>query len=276
VQCLSELKNLSLVAEPARRLLEAVCSLFDTRFNQRDAYDKFLQEHLATSAAAIGPDWPHRMILVSWLRKYHLVSTSFTYAEAFGKCIGTIGAGLNEIRQVIVEHATHEDSEVRCLAAFTLPEGWQADSRTLLLLRDRAVRDKHWQVRGAAVSVIAEHYRSDAQTLPLLRDRAVGDEDGNVRIAAMSAIAEHYRGDEQTLPLLRERALKDESPLPGDPAWAFCVRKIAIEAIAKHWSTHPDTVALLRERAKNDPTPWLRKRAKELEDELAAKPSTSE
>jgi energy-coupling factor transporter ATP-binding protein EcfA2 len=275
IQCLSELKNPGAIAESAKRLLEAVCSLFDTDISF-SAYNRFLLEQVATSAAAIGPDWPHRTILASWLRQRQSFNATFVNAEAFGKCIGRIGAGANEIQQVIVEYATHDDAERRFLAVYTLPEGWQADPGTLLWLRDRAVMDKAVYVRYAAVNRMVEHYRTDEQTLPLLRDRAVNDQHLAIRVEAVRAIVKHYRDDERTLPLLRDCAVWDESLSPDDRVGMGGLRNTAIIAIAEYWPAHPDTLPLLRERAENDPTPLLRERAKELADELEAKASTSE
>ena len=49
------------------------------------------------------------------------------------------------------------------------------------------------------------------------------------------------------------------------------VRHMAASAIGEHYRSDAQTLPLLRERAENDPTPWLRERAKQLADELAAK-----
>jgi Domain of unknown function (DUF4062)/HEAT repeats/NACHT domain len=276
VQCLSELKNLGLVAEPAKQLLEALCSLFDTRLQRRDTYDKFLQEQIAVSAEAIGPNWTNRTILAGWLRKYQSFNTSWNYADAFGKFIGTIGAGLNEVQQVILEYARHHDGELRFLATYTLPRGWQADPHTLLLLQDCVVNDEQSFVRRAAVSAIVEHYRGDPQTLVLLRKWAINAPHNDVRRAAVSAIVEHYRGDSQALPLLRDLAINaryndirstavgaivehyrgDEQTLPLLREWTINaedgdVRQAAVRAIIKYYREDEQTLPLLREWAIN-------------------------
>ena len=251
IQCLSELKNIGAVAESAKRLLETVCGLFDVRLERRNAYDKFLQEQISTSAAAIATNWPHRTMLAGWLRK-HSLNSGYTYSEAFGKFIGAVGAGVNEIRQIIVEYATDDDMEIRYLAPFTLPKGWQADPHTLLLLRDRAVQDANSDVRSAAVRAISEHYRGDQQTLPLLRDCAVQDADWQVRRAAVSAIGEHYREDQQTLPLLRDWAVNSQH---SD------VRSAAVRAIGEHYRDDEQTLPLLRDRAVKDANQHVRSAA---------------
>ena len=82
---------------------------------------------------------------------------------------------MTEIRQVLGEYTTHDDSGLRFLAAFTLPEGWRADPSTLVLLRDCAVNDEDGSVRSAAVWAISHRYHDDEQTISLLRERAEND-----------------------------------------------------------------------------------------------------
>jgi hypothetical protein len=338
IRCFSELKKTGASADSAKRLLEAVCALFEAQVQARDAYDTFLLEQVATPAAAIGTAWPHRAMVANWLREYKPFNSSFMYAKAFGTWVGAVGAGLPTVQQIVLDYAAHSDARLRLLAAHTLLNGWRADpattlalpvlavkdwdwqvrhaaasamgehdrdderplallrdwavkdgdgdvrsramnlivehyrddERTLLLLHERAVNDDQFYVRHAALTALIKYYRDNAQTFPMLRDRAVKDSDWQVRSMAISEISEHYRSDEHALPLLRDRALQDDSPSHADLPWKAAARHLAIEAIAKYWPAHPDTLPLLRERAENDPTRWLRKRAKELADELEA------
>jgi hypothetical protein len=127
------------------------------------------------SAEAIGPSWPHREMLADWLQRYRSFNSSRSYAEAFGRFIGSIGVGQDDVHYAILEYATHSDLELRFLAPFALARGWREDANTLLLLRDRATNDEASDVRYVAVRALAEYYREDANTLLLLRDRAKDD-----------------------------------------------------------------------------------------------------
>jgi len=244
VQCLGEVRNLNTVAEPAGRLLRVVCSLLDQAMETLDlTLYSFLPGQIMPTVQVIGPNWPRRELLADWLEKRHGGRFSFAFDRPFGHLVGTVGAGLNDVRQVILSYAAHANPEYRILAPFALAKGWPDDPQTLPLVRDRAVNDAHQRVRSAAVEALAEHFRDDLQTLPLVRDRAVNDASEGVRSAAVEALAEHFRDDPQTLPLVRDRAVNDAHQR---------VRSAAVEALAEHFRDDPQTLPLVRDRAVND------------------------
>lgn len=303
VKCLSEVKNLIIVKEPARRLLKYLCSLFEFVPPYIGFFPFRSYELFSPAIEIIGSNWPYRFLLVNWLEEF-VPSREKNYYMDIGKFIGSIGKGLVEIHRLLLEYATHEYEGYRSLALSALSYGWN-DTHTLQLVQDRAINDINSNVRRTAILALANHFRNDAQTLPILLDRAVNDVDSNVRRCAITVLValfpnnsqtksllfahsvidvdldvrritilvlkEQFRDEAQTLSLLHNRAVKDDSPLQDEKQdhWEKYVREVAINAIAKYWPDHPDTLPLLKDRAKNDPTPWLRERTKELLEELS-------
>lgn len=271
VQCLGEMRNLSSVAEPAKRLLEAICALFEVDMTDRYGIVQFLEQPLTESIKTVGPAWPHRTVLVDWLKKLGSFELSWVYADAFGELIGIVGAGLNEIYQEVLAYAEHSDGNYRALVPFVLAKGWHDEPQVLPLLHKLAATDSDGDVRYVAVRALAIEFRDDARTLPLLRELAVNDSNSDVRTASVWLLSEYFKDEENTLPLLLERAVNDESPGADQVVYSSAVRSIVINIIAKRWPSHPSTLPLLIDRAKNDPTKWVREDAKRLANELKDK-----
>jgi Domain of unknown function (DUF4062)/HEAT repeats/NACHT domain len=310
VQCLGELRNLETVAESAEQLLKVLCSLFDFLMLDDDheimPHD-FLDASIISHIEIIGSTWPHRETLTEWLReREEPFRYTISHADAFGRFVGSVGKGLNDIHEIILGYANHDNDLYRVLSPFTLATGWHDDQQTLAILCESAVKDEAWYVRQKAVQALGRYFPYETQVLPLLRDRAVNDATSDVRsmailrlgilfrddprtlsllhhcavndlspfgrVAALDVLVEHFRDDKQTLPLLHNRAVNDESPSPDErsaPDFWFYVRSSVLDFLVQYWPLHPNTLSLLLERAENDPTPWLREKAKRLAKCLA-------
>jgi len=270
VQCLGELKDINTVAEPAERLLEILCSLFDHFFKHGEPYLLiFIAAEILPAAEAIGSDWPGRTMLGGWLRRGAtpgLFASYFQYIK--GTFVGIVGAGSKELYQLVSSLASHESPESRFFASYALGKGWPDNPEAAQTLRQFTKSDPDQSVRAAAAEVLAEHFGDDPETLPLLSQLAVEDEDGAVRTWTLWGLRDYFRDSAETFSLLIDRAINDPSPSADAPEGHSGVRGNAIEGLARHWGSHPETLALLRERAENDPTPWLRGKAKKLADEL--------
>jgi hypothetical protein len=303
VQCLSEVRNLGSVEEAAKRSLLAMCSLLGHEMKKGEWFG-FIINSVVPSTEMIGSHWPHRELLVEWLNEYQPSVLARSYAEPFGQFVGSVGKGLQELYDALLDYATHSDDNYRVFAPLALAKGWhdsqtltllrelavkddaayvrqkavealaryfQDDPQTLLLLRDRAVMDSTIRVRIEAIWRLGDYFRDDADTLPLLHDCAVNDPHDFVRSAAIEMLVKHFKDDNQTLLILHDRAVNDESPSVGrrdDTDFRFSVRSNVLELLSQYWAVHPDTLPLLQERAKNDPVKWLRKKAQRLADEL--------
>ncbi|MFL6208462.1 MAG: DUF4062 domain-containing protein [Pyrinomonadaceae bacterium] len=260
IQCLSEVRNLGTVTDPARKLLQAICMLLETAMRGRRIWlSLFLSEPIATSIEAIGQNWPQKAPLAKWLKELPPHAYEWFAGESFGRIVGSIGAGDDEIHQIILSCARADEEKYRALAPYPLAIGWHDDATTLPLLRARAVEDSGTGVRYMALKALATYYREDADTLPLLRARAVEDSGTGVRNVALRTLAQHYREDAATLPLLRELAVDDSDT---------SVRSTALYVLAQHYRADAATLPLLRERAENDQSKQVRDGAREMADRL--------
>lgn len=223
IRCLGEVKNLRALSEPAKRLLQFLCLLFENRLagnkllnadNSRDS--DFIRDEIAAAAKVVGKNWPHRRVLVNWVRSLRSFANAREHYWAFGIFIGSVGEGLNEVHQAILRYATHEDDNRRILAPITLAKGWHSNEETIPLLCDMAVNDKNSEVRHAAISALIEDYSDAPQTLSLLCDRVVEDNNSGVCYTAASALVDYFRGDSRTLPLLQSFARNYQSA-PAQP-----------------------------------------------------------
>jgi len=113
VQCLGEVRNLNTIAKPARRLLETVCSLFD-HIVQNYSFNlyTFVTEQVAPATETIGSNWPHRSMLAHWLRELRPSRYSVICYNSFGRFVGSVGAGLDEVHQVILEYSANRKRSI--------------------------------------------------------------------------------------------------------------------------------------------------------------------
>ncbi|MBN1452126.1 MAG: HEAT repeat domain-containing protein, partial [Anaerolineales bacterium] len=243
LECLGEINNLNLVANPARHLLNAVCLLMDEDLRSNWSGDSFVQEQVIPATKRIGHGWSDQSLLVRWLQKEKNFTIAFVNYRTFGDFISSVGIGSNEVHEIILKYANNRDEEYRIVVPYSLALGWHDDPQSVALLHDFATQDTSGWVRRAAVDALAEHYHKDAQTLPLLLERAVQDENGVVRGAAVSALAEYYHEDAEILLLLREWVVKSEHS--GE-------RGEAVKALAKYYHEDVQTLPLLRECAVQD------------------------
>jgi HEAT repeat protein/energy-coupling factor transporter ATP-binding protein EcfA2 len=248
VQCLTEIRNLSAIAEPARRLLEGICSLLDSLpYNLFSSLNRFIQaSNIIRVASSIGPGWPKREVLVSWLRKHPPFRTSPFLTGPF---IGLVGKGHEGIHQIILDYANRSDQSYRRLALSALATGWPDDPQTLPLLRRLAIKDEDQSVRAGSLSQLLESFRDDPQTLPLLKDWAVNAKYENVRAQSIELLGFYFRDDSETMPLLQDWATKSIQP---------DIRSAAVTALGRYFGKHPETLPLLRERVLYDESEKVR------------------
>lgn len=256
VQCLGELRNPGTVAEPARRLLNVVCSLFDPAGYPDLNFAKFLEEQIATSAETIGQHWPHRISLIDWLNNLDPSENARLYDKAFGKFIASIGNGLNAVHDEILNYATHSIQWLRLLGPYALATGWRDNSLTKEILYDRAVNDEREWVRSDALRALAEHYREGAKTKETIYDRAVSDEHYAVRSDALILFVRHFRSDLRIYPLLI-RFLQSEHSAEK------MTYTTAIRKLLRWWQDDPEILPLLDLLSDENHPESLREAAKE-------------
>jgi hypothetical protein len=151
-----------------------------------------------------------------------------------------------------------------------LGKHYKDDADTRLILQESSLKDEASSVRVTAMTTLVKHF-NDEQTLLLLKDRALRDPEILCQVIAINALAERFPNTEQLLELLTGIAKNDastsiDSTESGLSAWM--VRHIALQRIAEHWPSHPGTLALLREQAEKDPVAEVRELAQQLADTL--------
>lgn len=211
VQCLSELKNMTSVAEPAGRLLEAIHSVF-CRITG-DATSELnltlaIYVELLPAIKLIGPGWPSRERLIDWIEKKKLSTIKPLNRSAFGQFIGLIGAGLDEAYQILTSYLI--DGENRGdIAISAIVTGWRGKPQTLSLLQKCAVKSQNILIRSTALQALADYFLDDPQSFSIIRDRAISDNDGRIRSIALRRLYRNFHSNSETLSLMRERAVSD-------------------------------------------------------------------
>ena len=265
VQCLSELKNLDQVVEPAERLLKVICGLFDAArvltlnlrlapFNPRylQNFDNFMKDEIASATENIGSNWPRCEWFIEWLSGYVSFDSSWTFSEAFGIFTGSVGASADAVHRTISNYVAGGDDQTRLVMIFALATGWKNGKQTAPLLSGFAVKDPSPNVRSAALSALAKNYRDAEGTLELLRDRAINDPEWLARRDALRALASNYRDAEGILELLRDRAINDQNE---------SARRAALTTLATNYHDAEGTLELLHDRAINDQSAYARSAA---------------
>jgi len=248
--CLSEVRNRSVIASTAIQLLNQINGLiqYDLPYYY-EAYNEeaqLVQEIRTQAIAAIATTWHDSPDTLPWLKQKAQSDDDWVLRGAAVR-----GAAVQEIAK-----------------------GWKNDPDTLPWLKQKAQSDDNWAVRRAAVQELAKGWKDDPDTLPILKQKAQSDDHRYVRYAAMQELAKGWHDSPDTLPWLKQKAQSDEYE---------AVRRAAVEELAKGWKDDPDTLPWLKQKAesdddwvvqitavkelakgwKNDPDtlPWLRQKA---------------
>ncbi|MEQ8386169.1 MAG: HEAT repeat domain-containing protein [Coleofasciculus sp. A1-SPW-01] len=212
--CLSEVRNRSVIASTATQLLNQIKGLIQDDlpyyYEPDEEESKLVREIRTQAVAAIATTWHDSPDTLPILKQ---------------------------------KAQSDDDGNVRRAAVQELAKGWKDDPDTLPWLKQKAQSDDHWNVRGAAVQEIARGWKDDPDTLPWLKQKAQSDDNWVVRGAAVQEIARGWKDDPDTLPILKQKAQSDDN-------WA--VRRAAVQEIAKGWKDDPDTLPILKQKAQSD------------------------
>jgi predicted NACHT family NTPase len=270
-ECLSEIRNSSVLGATATQLLNQLKSLtqYDLNYNYEPYEDALalVCEIRIKAVGAVATAWKDDPNTLPWLKQR---------AQADNNWL------------------------VRNVAVHQLARGWKDDPDTLPILKKWAQADDDEAVRNAAVEELARSWKDDPDTLPILKQRAQADEDGLVRCTAVEELARSWKDDPETLLILKTRALSDDDEYVRygaveelacgwkDEPWMFeflCdralndpferkegrednPRQLALEIIIKQYPNHPQALSLLQDRAENDPDEQLREFARKKLEQL--------
>ncbi|MEH2336454.1 NACHT domain-containing protein, partial [Nostoc sp.] len=180
-KCLAEVRNRSVIASTADKLLDKLKDLtkYDLwyYYSFRDHEEiKLVREVRTQAVATIAVIWKDNRDALCWLK----------------------------------DRATADNSgNVRCAAIEALASNFQEDPDTRSFLKDRATADNQSDVRRAAIEALASNFQEDPDTRSILKDRATADNSGNVRGAAIEALASNFQEDPDTRSFLKDRATAD-------------------------------------------------------------------
>ncbi|MEQ8970017.1 MAG: HEAT repeat domain-containing protein [Coleofasciculus sp. C1-SOL-03] len=199
--CLSEVRNRSVIASTATQLINQIKGLiqYDLSYYYKPYGEDFrlVREIRTQAVAAIATTWHDSPDTLPWLKQ---------------------------------KVKSDDDETVRYAAVKEIAKGWKDDPDTLPWLKQKALSDDHWDVRCAAVQELTKGWKDEPWLFKLLRDRALNDpfvrEDDlqfHPRQLALKIIIKQYPDHPQTLPLLRDRAEND----PDDKVRNFAQNKLA-------------------------------------------------
>ncbi|MDZ8224427.1 NACHT domain-containing protein, partial [Nostoc sp. ChiVER01] len=194
-KCLAEVRNRSVIASVANKLLEKLKDLtkydlwyYYSFFDEEET--KLVQEVRTQAVATVAVIWKDNSNTLHWLKD----------------CA-----------------TADDDGYVRGAAIEALASNFKDDPDTRSILKDRATADKNGDVRGAAIEALASNFKDDPDTCSFLKDRATADYEEDVRGAAIQALASNFKDDPDTHSILKDRATAD---------YEEDVRGAAIQALA--------------------------------------------
>ncbi|MEQ8751980.1 MAG: HEAT repeat domain-containing protein [Coleofasciculus sp. G1-WW12-02] len=293
--CLSEVRNRSIIASTATQLLNWIEELIDYDFPGEYGYDYQLYEiahEIHTQAVvSIATTWHDSPDTLPWLKQTAQSDDDWIVRQAAVEEIAKGWKDDSDTLPWLKQTAQFDDEgDVRLTAVQEIAKGWKDDPDTLPWLKQKAEYDdylfvryaavqeiaKGWKynpdtlswlkqkaqsyndsaVRRAAVEEIAKGWKDDPDTLLILKQKAQSDNDSAVRCAAVQELAKGWKDEPLLFELLRDRALND--PCVREQDWHDNPRQLALEIIIKQYPDNPQTLPLLRDRAENDPDEKVR------------------
>ncbi|MHC5740044.1 HEAT repeat domain-containing protein [Nostoc sp.] len=149
-----------------------------------------------------------------------------------------------DTKSILKERATQDDEgDVRTVAVRELVKNFKDDPDTKTILKECATQDDDSYVQRAAVRELAQNFKDDPDTKFILKECATQDDDSYVRGAAVQELVQNFKDDLDTKTWLKERATQDNN---------YDVRGAAVEELAKNFKDDPDTKSILKECATQD------------------------
>ncbi|EDX78646.1 NACHT domain family [Coleofasciculus chthonoplastes PCC 7420] len=257
--CLSEVRNRSVIASTATQLLNQIKGLiqYDLPYHY-EFYEeevRLVQEIRTKAVVAIATTWHDSPDTLFWLKQK---AQSDDHPAVRRAAVQEIAKGWKDdpdtLPMLKQKAQSDGDEDVRYAAVQELAKGWKDDPDTLFWLKQKAEYDDNPAVRSAAVQELAKGWKDDPDTLPMLKQKAQSDDYPAVRSAAVQELAKGWKDDPDTLPWLKQKAQSDDD---------MFVRRAAVEELAKGWKDDPDTLPMLKQKAQSDDDSAVRSAAVE-------------
>jgi hypothetical protein len=244
LRCLGEVRNLNSIADTTDAAMDAVMKAFEyataAGITSFETWDRWMK--LVSAAKAIGVNWPNRARLAQLLRNFTAYEWGGTYATFFGDFVGSIGAGMEDVRRELVTYARSKDENLRSLWPDALASGWKTDPSTPILLKQQVSEDPVEACRRSALGAYFKHYGDNPESFSLARKLLESDNSGMVRSDAINYLWIHGSGVPNSV---YEAHLADDHPL---------VRATAFNGLRDEM-----TLPMFRELLAKESVNWLRR-----------------
>ena len=223
-KCLAEVRNRSVIASVANKLLNElknltkygnVINISSDQINiEIEDFEKYIehnnsvQEIRTKTITAVVTTWQDYPDILPWLKQ---CATS------------------------------DEDSDVRYVAMQELALRWKYDPSIKALFKELATSDKDDYVRYAAVQELALGWKYDLDIKALLQE-STSDSCEEVREFTLLALVRSWKDDPDTIAILKHHAISD----------FISVQQTAVHELAQGWKHDPSTLPFLKELARND------------------------
>lgn len=214
-QCVSEIRNIRVVAQSAKVVLDAVLELLRQAQGSVDGrrdvlIDVLIDERIVPAIVAVGPAWPGREVFLERFRSHGTASRSALVARFLGRLFGALFSDLDEVRISLLRIIEEKvDWRERAGALVGLAQGWSQHRDTRAALSFITKEDSDENFRHTAVEVIKTYYAGDGGFREILEERAVNDPIGRIRQGAIDALTQGWREDSAMLELMLDRATRD-------------------------------------------------------------------
>ncbi|MBD2508191.1 HEAT repeat domain-containing protein [Nostoc muscorum FACHB-395] len=280
-KCLAEVRNRSVIASTAHKLLNKLQDL--TKYDLWYYYSfldneetKLVQEVRTQAVATVAAIWKDYNDTLHWLKDCATADESGYVRRAAIEALASNLPDDPDTRSFIKDRANSKDGSVRYAAIRALASNFKENPDTPSFLKNRATADNDRDVRRTAIQALASNFKDDPNTRFFLKNRAIADNDRDVRRATIQALVSNFKDDPDTRSFLKYPAAADESGyvrgaaiqalasnFKDDPdTRSFLkrcatskdgyVRRGAIEALASNFKDDPDTRSILKERANAD------------------------
>jgi predicted NACHT family NTPase len=253
--CLSEVRNRSLIAPTATQLLNQLKGL--TKYDLPYYYKPYgkeadlVWEIRAKAVAAVATIWKDDPDTLPLLKELAQMNNDWIVRQVTVEALARVFTDDPHTLAILKHRAQSDDDwRVRLTAMQALARGWKDDPDTLPWLKQKAQSHDHWAVRNAAVQELAQGWKDDPDTLPWLKQKAQSDDNGAVRRAAVQELAQGWKDDPDTLHWLKQKAQFDDNG---------AVRRAAVQELAQGWKDDSGTLPLLKQKAQSDDDSGVRR-----------------
>ncbi|MBS1663632.1 MAG: DUF4062 domain-containing protein [Bacteroidetes bacterium] len=300
LKCLAEVRNLQMMREPCKFLLERVFNLFNLTNRPNDGYFSFIEEDIITPILTIDSSWPCVDVLTDFLKISRPNVKYYSIEKLLGKFIGQVGKNEMKIKKNLFLNLREMEFFSRAMVPFALVQGWREDPDVFPLLKKLALDDKEVVMRYVCTEALFSEYKNEPGMRELLIYQVKKDKEPLVNLIGMMALATNYKGDPEVFDILKKELLDKkpdnnhvriiqlvtqhfadndelleflcqlaqkggmESSEEMRTASNYYVRETSMQRLLERWPSHPKTLEVLKKIAENDPFPWMRERAAEM------------